>query len=145
VLVAAAWWYARSQADPPRATAAAIWAAAGAAAAGVWIIAHYGGRAARWLASASTVLALLLAFARVYVGAHYPGDAAAGLLIGAAISVLGWLAVKPILTIAVERIAQQERLRTLVYSRPTDIAGCNDTGPTGRSATSAPRAAPRQG
>ncbi|MHB1444997.1 MAG: phosphatase PAP2 family protein [Acidimicrobiales bacterium] len=164
VLVLAAWWYARSQANPPRAVAAAIWAAAGtliavglnqiivkavarprpyltlhgvevliprttdysfpsdhtvtasAAVAGLWIIARYGGRATRWLASTGTVLALVLAFARVYVGAHYPGDVTAGLLIGAAITVLGWLVLNQILTVAVERIAQQKPLRTFIYS-----------------------------
>jgi undecaprenyl-diphosphatase len=31
----------------------------------------------------SVVLGLLLCFARVYVGAHYPGDVVAGLLLGA--------------------------------------------------------------
>lgn len=37
------------------------------------------------LASAAAVLALFLCFARVYVGAHYPGDVVAGLLLGAAV------------------------------------------------------------
>jgi len=192
ILVLFAWWYARSQTNPPRAVAAAIWAAAGtviavglnqiivnavarprpyvtlhgvevlvsrstdysfpsdhtvtagAAAAGLWIIAHYGGRAARWIATVGTVLALLLAFARVYVGAHYPGDVTAGLLIGAAISVVGWLAVKHILTIIVERIARQEPLRLFVYGhRPAHLAGRSDTEPTGRPAMTSPRSVPR--
>lgn len=38
----------------------------------------------RWFAPA-VVVALLLAFMRVYTGVHYPSDAGAGLLIGAAI------------------------------------------------------------
>lgn len=164
VLVLAAWWYARSEANPPRAVAAAIWAAAGtliavalnqiivkavarprpyltlrgvevlvsrstdysfpsdhavtagAAVAGLWIIAHQGGRPASWLAAFGTVLALLLAFARVYVGAHYPGDVVAGLLIGSAISLLGWLAVRPILAVIVDRLARQRQLRPFIYS-----------------------------
>lgn len=166
LLVLAAWWTARSQAQPARAVAAAIWAAAGtliavglnqiivkavsrprpyatlhgvevlvarstdfsfpsdhavtagAAAAGLWIVARYAGRAAVWLAAAGTFLAVLLAFARVYVGAHYPGDVAAGLAIGAAIAVAGWLAAGAVLTTAVERVARQRRLRPFVHRRP---------------------------
>lgn len=34
--------------------------------------------------------ALLMAFARVYIAAHYPWDVAAGLLLGAAVALLGW-------------------------------------------------------
>lgn len=164
ILVLAAWWYARSQANPARAVAASIWAAAGtiaavginqiivgavarprpyttlhgvevlvsrstdysfpsdhtitagAAAAGLWIIAHYSGRATRAIAAIGTLLALFLAFARVYVGAHYPGDVTAGLLIGAAISIIGWLALKAILTVVVERLAGYQPLRLFVYA-----------------------------
>lgn len=43
------------------------------------------------------VAAVLLAFSRVYVGAHYPHDVAAGLVLGAAVIVLGQLLVRPIL------------------------------------------------
>ncbi len=164
LLVLAAWWLARSEADPPRAVAASIWAAAGtliavginqiivkavarprpyismhhvevlvsrstdysfpsdhaitagAAVAGLWIIAYYGGRAMRSLAAAGTILALLLAFARVYVGAHYPGDVAAGLVIGAAISALGWFALQAVLTAIVGRIGGLQPLRPFVFA-----------------------------
>ena len=87
---------------------------AGAAVAGLWIIAHYSSRATRAIAVVGTVLALFLAFARVYVGAHYPGDVAAGLAIGAAISVVGWLALKAVLIPLVERIAGYRPLRPFV-------------------------------
>lgn len=90
---------------------------AGAATAGLWIVAHYGGRAIRWLAAVSTVFALFIAFARVYVGAHYPGDVAAGLVIGAAIVVLGWLILKRPLTAVVGRFAEARLTRPLVVSR----------------------------
>lgn len=166
VLVLAAWWYARSQADPPLAVAASIWAAAGtiiavslnqiivhavdrprpyltlhgvevliskstdpsfpsdhamtagAAVAGLWIIARHSGKTTRALAAAGTLLALLVAFSRVYVGAHYPGDVTAGLLIGAAIVVIGWLALKRLLTAGVRRIASYGPLRPFVTSSP---------------------------
>ena len=43
-----------------------------------------------WLASIALVAALLLAFARVYVGADYPADVAAGLGFGAAVELVLW-------------------------------------------------------
>ena len=63
---------------------------AGAASAGVWLI-------QRRLGIAATAAAALLAFARVYVGAHYPQDVLAGLILGALVSVLGYLLVRPLL------------------------------------------------
>ena len=69
---------------------------AGAVTAGLFLV-------NRRLAIISGVLALLIAFARVYVGVHYPGDVIVGLLVGAAVvlilSPLGrvplvWLATK---------------------------------------------------
>jgi len=48
----------------------------------------------RKLGAIAVVLALLLAFARVYAGVHYPGDVIAGLLAGAAIAVLVWLVLR---------------------------------------------------
>jgi membrane-associated phospholipid phosphatase len=43
------------------------------------------------------VAAVLLAFSRVYVGAHYPHDVAAGLVLGAAVIVIGQLVARPVL------------------------------------------------
>ncbi|GAA1974143.1 phosphatase PAP2 family protein [Nocardioides panacihumi] len=63
---------------------------AGAVVAGI-ALAH------RRLALAGGAFALLMAFTRVYVGAHFPLDVAAGLLVGAAIAVASFLVVWPLL------------------------------------------------
>jgi undecaprenyl-diphosphatase len=60
----------------------------------------------RRLGVLATLLALFLAFSRVYSGVHYPGDVIAGLLLGAAIAGLLWLLLRrPALAIA-ERLTR---------------------------------------
>lgn len=56
---------------------------AGAVAAGLLI-------AWRPLGLVAAAAAVLMAFSRVYIAAHYPWDVAAGLAVGAAVAVLGW-------------------------------------------------------
>ena len=46
----------------------------------------------------AAVLAIMMAFTRVYVGAHYPGDVLAGLALGAAVAAAGRPLIVPILT-----------------------------------------------
>lgn len=60
---------------------------AGAVAAGV-LLTH------RRLGAAAAVAAVLMAFARVYVGAHFPLDVILGLLLGAAVTCAGYLAMR---------------------------------------------------
>jgi membrane-associated phospholipid phosphatase len=71
---------------------------AGAVAAGVWL-------ASRRLGRLTAVAAVLMAFTRVYVGAHYPGDVAVGLLFGAAVTVIGYLLLRRMLELVVTRLA----------------------------------------
>jgi undecaprenyl-diphosphatase len=61
------------------------------------------------------VAALLMACARVYVGAHFPGDVLAGLAFGAAVTLLGLLLVRRPLQLLVERLTGT-RLRVLLVA-----------------------------
>lgn len=59
------------------------------------------------------VAGLLLAFARVYVGAHYPHDVIAGLVLGAAVVVIGRIVAVPLLAAVVRRLSDT-RLRPVL-------------------------------
>ena len=83
--------------------------AVGAVAAGLWL-AH------RRLGILAAGLAVVMAVARVYVGAHYPGDVAGGLLLGAGIVVASQPVAARMLRPLLGRLAQS-RLRLLVASR----------------------------
>ncbi len=61
----------------------------------------------------ATLFALFLAFARVYVGVHYPGDVVAGLLIGAAIAVIMWVVLRRPAVALTRRLARTP-LRPLI-------------------------------
>lgn len=60
---------------------------AGAVAAGLWLV-------DRRLGAVATLAALGMAFARVYIAAHYPHDVIAGLAFGAAVVLAGWFALR---------------------------------------------------
>lgn len=68
----------------------------------------------RWGIPAA-VAAALMAFTRVYVGAHYPSDVLAGLALGGSVAALGHVAVVPLLTRA-GRSLSHTALRPLVSS-----------------------------
>jgi undecaprenyl-diphosphatase len=64
---------------------------AGAVAVGLWFV-------SRRLGIVAAIAALLMAFARVYIAAHYPADVVAGLLLGGLVAALTWLLVRRPLT-----------------------------------------------
>ncbi len=68
----------------------------------------------RW-GTVAAVLAVAMAFTRVYVGAHYPGDVVAGLALGGAVAVAGRFIVVAPLTRLAEWMSRS-RLRVLVIS-----------------------------
>lgn len=59
----------------------------------------------RW-GTISAVLAVAMAFTRVYVGAHYPGDVVAGLALGAAVAWAGRVLVLPLLMKLASRVSR---------------------------------------
>jgi membrane-associated phospholipid phosphatase len=65
------------------------------AAAGLWL-------ASRVLGAIADAAAVLMAFSRVYIAAHYPWDVVAGLAFGALVAVLGWwLLRRPLIAVTV--------------------------------------------
>ena len=90
---------------------------AGAATAGLLLY-------SRRLGTLAVVAAVILAFSRVYIAAHYPHDVIAGLALGAAVAVLGWWLVRRPLTVLVERVSA-------TGLRPLVVATQRTESPTG--------------
>jgi membrane-associated phospholipid phosphatase len=67
------------------------------------------------LGAAAAALALVMGADRVYVGAHYPADVVAGLALGSAVVVVGWLAIGRPLTLLAARL-RRGRLRPVLVS-----------------------------
>jgi hypothetical protein len=74
--------------------------------------------AKRWLlAGVGLLAALLLAFSRVYVGAEYPGDVVAGLVLGVLVVLVLWPLARPVL-VAVAGVAARGPLAATVATGP---------------------------
>ena len=65
----------------------------------------------RRLGLLACLAAALLAFARVYIGAHYPWDVLGGLAFGASVALLGWLLLRHPLTGLASWLRRQPGLR----------------------------------
>jgi len=82
--------------------------AAGAVAAGLLFLS--------WrLGVVTTLVALLIAFSRVYVGVHFPQDVLAGLALGAVVAVIGVFVIVPLLTRILEWLTRTP-IRPLITS-----------------------------
>jgi undecaprenyl-diphosphatase len=68
------------------------------------------------LGALTAIAAVLMDFARVYIGAHYPQDVVAGLALGALVTGIGYLLARRPLTAVVGRL-EQTSLRPLVTAR----------------------------
>lgn len=68
----------------------------------------------RW-GTVAVVLAIVMAFTRVYVGAHYPSDVVAGLVLGGAVAAVGAVVAVPQLSCVVDKLGRT-KLRVLVAS-----------------------------
>jgi undecaprenyl-diphosphatase len=71
----------------------------------------------RRLGLVTAALAVLMAAARVYVGAHWPLDVVAGLAVGAVLALASYLLVRPLLGRIVNALAGTP-IRTLLTARP---------------------------
>ncbi|MFD2081604.1 undecaprenyl-diphosphatase/undecaprenyl-diphosphatase [Actinopolymorpha cephalotaxi] len=68
----------------------------------------------------SLVAALAMASARVYVGAHFPGDVITGLAVGAAVALAGFVLCRRLLVWSVESLARTP-LRPLLTTAPEAV------------------------
>lgn len=77
----------------------------------------------RRLGIAAWAAAVLLAFSRVYVGAHYPHDVEAGLVLGAAVVILGRLVAMAPLAALIIRLARTPVRPLFLAAQPATAPG----------------------
>ncbi|MBC7596969.1 MAG: phosphatase PAP2 family protein [Kineosporiaceae bacterium] len=83
---------------------------AGAVASGLLLV-------SRRLGMVAVAAAVVMAFSRVYVAAHYPWDVLVGLLLGAGIAGFGWLSLRVSLISLTSWLRRRPGLRTL-FTKP---------------------------
>jgi undecaprenyl-diphosphatase len=84
---------------------------------------------------------LLMCLARVYIGAHYPQDVAAGFVIGAAVLLASYAVVRVPLSALVTLLARTP-LRVLVSAAPGLAPGAGEGGSSQPGARNSPAATP---
>jgi membrane-associated phospholipid phosphatase len=84
---------------------------AGAVAAGLLLV-------SRPLGLVAAAAAVLMAFARVYIAAHYPWDVIAGLVLGATTALLGWVLLGTPLTAFARWLRHQRPFLTCFTEDP---------------------------
>jgi undecaprenyl-diphosphatase len=85
---------------------------AGAVVAGLW-------RVSGRLRAVAVLAAAVMAFARVYIGAHYPHDVFVGVFLGSGLSTIGFRATRPILLRLLQRAEDSRLLRPLLVAADT--------------------------
>ncbi len=103
---------------------------AGAFAAGFWLI-------DRRLGIVATLLSLLLAFSRVYVGVHYPSDVIVGLIVGALITLAIYLLLRRRMALIVDALSRSRWYRLVAPIRDSSRAGSTALDSSSASSTSA--------
>jgi len=97
----------------------------GAVAAGLLIV-------NRRIGLSACLAAALMAFARVYIGAHYPWDVLGGLAFGAIVTLLGWLLLRRPLTALTTWLRRLPRLKAL-FAEPTAAGNASTVARSGAS------------
>lgn len=95
----------------------------------------------RRLGIIAAIAAVILCFGRVYIGAHYPQDVAAGLLIGAGVILAGYLIARVPLTTLVT-LASRTPLRILLTAGPPGPAPASKAPGRQPAGTQPPGSAP---
>jgi undecaprenyl-diphosphatase len=116
-------------ADAPRDfSSPADHAVLGGAVAAALLLAH------RRLGLVACAAAVLMAFSRVYIAAHYPWDVLGGLAFGAVIAVVFWVLLRPLLVPLTAGLREIPGLRTAFRERqsPSSVTQRVDPAPSGR-------------